>query len=52
MSRDKEGDSFERKGGYPSARAPRSEMKPPPASASQPAQGAQSTNQGSGENGK
>lgn len=25
-------DTFERKGGYPSARVPRSEMKPPPSS--------------------
>jgi hypothetical protein len=37
MLKDKRNDSFERKGGYASARVPRTEMKPPPASASQPA---------------
>lgn len=36
-------DGFERKGGYPSARGLRTAMKPPPASASQPAK----TNNGS-----
>jgi hypothetical protein len=33
---DKRTDTFERKGGYPSARVPRSQMKPPPSSATRP----------------
>lgn len=33
---DKSADTFERKGGYPSARVPRSQMKPPPSSATKP----------------
>lgn len=34
-------DTFERKGGYPSARVPRSEMKPPPSTTikTKPAEG-------------
>jgi hypothetical protein len=35
MPKDKRDDSFERKGGYASPRVPWTEMKPPPASASQ-----------------
>lgn len=31
----KNGETFERKGGYASPRVPRSQMRPPPASASQ-----------------
>jgi hypothetical protein len=36
MPKVKRDDSFERKGGYASPRVPWTEMKPPPASASQP----------------
>lgn len=43
MLKNDRSDGFERKGGYPSARGPRTDMKPPLASASQPAK----TNNGS-----
>jgi hypothetical protein len=36
MARNNQDDRVERRGGYPSARVPRSEMQPPPPSASQP----------------